>query len=160
MANVETLIVGNNKLIDIFGYWPSFHDAEVLELHFVRGDVRPANAIYEFPALTLRLHVWELTNKSDNGFLILRHHTLATLKFSDVAEFQMSGFNHQNVLMELVLSAQDRSEGPSPYFSVELSASLWHGRFIRVPRSRSCGRDPLYRWRNTHLGRLPFYREH
>ena len=128
MENVETLIAGSEKLTGIFGYWPSFHDAEVLDLHFVRGDVRPEDGVYDFPALTLRIHVWELTNKSDlNGYLIVRHHTLTTLKFSDVAEFQMTGFNHQNALLGLVLSTQRRDEGPSPYFVVELRPSFGMG---------------------------------
>jgi hypothetical protein len=56
------------------------------------------------------------------GYLILRHHTLTTLKFSDATDFEMQGFNHQNALMKLRLSSQQRSEDPSPYFAVELLA--------------------------------------
>jgi hypothetical protein len=33
MAAIDSLIVGSEKLTTIFGYWPSFHDAEVSELH-------------------------------------------------------------------------------------------------------------------------------
>jgi Immunity protein 50 len=121
MADIESLIAGSDKLTTVFGYWPSFHDAEVLELHFVRGNVQPQKGIYDFPLLTLRIHVWELTRDVDSaGYLILKHHTLVTLRFQDISDFQMQGFNHQNALMELAVTSQERTEGPSPYFAVEL----------------------------------------
>ena len=128
MAGIESLIAGSDKLTTVFGYWPSFHDAEVLELHFVRGNVQPQKGIYDFPLLTLRIHVWELTRDIDSaGYLILKHHTLVTLRFRDISDFQMQGFNHQNALMELAVTAQERTEGPSPYFAVELVAAFGMG---------------------------------
>lgn len=63
MAGIESQIVGSEKLTAIFGYWPSFHDAEVLELHFWRGNIRTEKGIYDFPVLTLTIHVWELTKE-------------------------------------------------------------------------------------------------
>jgi hypothetical protein len=33
MMNIEARIEGSSKLTDIFGYWPSFHDAEVTEFN-------------------------------------------------------------------------------------------------------------------------------
>lgn len=120
MASIESLIAGSEKLTKIFGYWPSFHDAEVLDLHFARGHVEPEKGVYNFPILTLRIHVWKLTKNVDSeGYLILQHHTLTTLKFRDVSDFQMQGFNYQNAVLELVLTSQERAEGPSPYFAVE-----------------------------------------
>jgi hypothetical protein len=125
MAAIDSLIVGSEKLTTIFGYWPSFHDAEVLELHFWRGDIQTDKGIYDFPVLTLKIQVWELTNKVDpQGFLVLQHHTLTTLKFYDVDDFQMQGFNHQNAMMRLLLSSEQRSEGPSPYFAVEVEPAF------------------------------------
>lgn len=41
------------KATTIFGCWPSLHDAEVLELHFWRGDVQTDKGSCEFPVLTL-----------------------------------------------------------------------------------------------------------
>ena len=48
MTNIETRIDGSEKLTRIFGYWPSFHDAEVIELNFWRGDVNPEVERYIF----------------------------------------------------------------------------------------------------------------
>lgn len=63
MEGIETLIGGSKKITDIFGYWPSFHDAEILELTFWRGDVEPEANRYIFPVLNVTLHVWELSNE-------------------------------------------------------------------------------------------------
>lgn len=147
MTSIVSLIGGSEKLTSIFGYWPSFHDAEILELHFLRGDVRPDKGVYEFPVLTLRMHVWQLTKNVDaKGYMVLQHHTLTTLKFTDVSEFQMQGFNHQNAIMGLVVKSQQRTKGPSPYFVVELEpASGMGGSFeclgIEVVDSVPCTDD-------------------
>src|SRR3954465_12653228 len=99
MPHMDSLIEGSNKLTGIFGRWPSFHDAEIHELHFWRGDVDPDRESYVFPVLTVKFHVWELTNEVDErGYLILRHHTLTTLRFHGVDDFKMEGFNHQNAI--------------------------------------------------------------
>jgi Immunity protein 50 len=116
-VKIGLLIRESEKLTGIFGYWPSFHDAEILELNFHRGNVRPEKSIYEFPVLTLRIHLWELTKEVDQrGYLVLRNHTLTTLKFSEVSEFKMEGFNHQNAMMGLAIEREDRTRGPSPYY--------------------------------------------
>ena len=125
MPDIESLIQGSQKLTDIFGYWPSFHDAEVIELHFWRGDVDPDRNCYVFPVLTVKLHVLELTNEVDErGHLVRRHHTLATLRFHSVDEFSMEGFNHQNAIFELSIEQRECTDGPSPFFFVEFKPAF------------------------------------
>ncbi len=125
MDNIESHIVGSEKLTNVFGYWPSFHDAEVLELHFDRGNIKTDKGIYKFPLLTLKIHLWELTKEGNSkGHLVCRHHTIATLNFSDVSDFQMQGFNHQNALLQLSVRREYRSDDPSPYFAVELDPAF------------------------------------
>jgi hypothetical protein len=119
MTNIEGRIEGSEKLIRIFGYWPSFHDAEVIELSFWRGDVDPDAGKYTFPVLTVKLHVWEITRDVNaKGYLVLRKHTLTTIRFHDIYEFKMEGFNHQNAILGLDISQEERSAGPSPVFAV------------------------------------------
>ena len=128
MAELDSAIAGSEKITGIFGYWPSFHDAEILELHFVRGNVQPEQKIYDFPRLTLTIHLWELTNEVDpKGFFVLRHHTIATLKFTDVFEFQMQGFNHQNAILSLSINREERTKGPSPVFVVTIDPAFGMG---------------------------------
>lgn len=125
MSDIASLVQGSQKLTDIFGYWPSFHDAEIIELHFWRGDVDADQKRYVFPVLTVKLHVWELTNETDDrGYLVLRHHTLTTLRFHDVDEFSMEGFNHQNQIFELLIERRERTDGPPPVFSVEFNPAF------------------------------------
>jgi hypothetical protein len=128
MADIETSIIGSEKLTKIFGYWPSFHDAEVHELHFLRGDVRPENGLYKFPILTLKIHVWALTNEvDDKGYLVLRNHTLATLRFTDVIRFEMENFNHQNAMLSLHIEEGQQSKGGLPSFAVAITAAFGMG---------------------------------
>ena len=128
MENIESLIQGSEKLTSIFGYWPSFHDAEIIDLHFWRGVVEPDQGRYDFPVLTLRIHVWDLTNEvNSKEFLVLKHHTLTTLQFCDVDEFRMEGFNHQNAILGLSVTHQQRAKGPSPCFVVHLEPAFGMG---------------------------------
>ncbi|MEO6848200.1 MAG: Imm50 family immunity protein [Chthoniobacterales bacterium] len=125
----SSLIKGSKKLIEVFGYWPSFHDAEIMDIHFSRGEVDPERDRYIFPILTVKLLVSELTREKDaKGFLFLlpRLHTLTTLRFHDVNEdFTMDGFNHVNQITELFIAQQARGtftngEPLPPYYVVEL----------------------------------------
>ena len=119
MTAIESRIEGSEKLTRIFGYWPSFHDAEVMELKFWRGEVNPEVGLYTFPVLTVKLHLWEMTNDvNTKGFLVLQKHTLATIRFHDVLKSRIEGFNHQNAILGLDIGQEERSEGPSPVFQV------------------------------------------
>jgi hypothetical protein len=132
MPGIESLISGSQKLTGIFGYWPSFHDAEIIDFQFWRGDVDPDQKRYVFPVLTVKLHVWELSKEVDQrGFIVLRHHTLSTLRFHHVEEFSMEGFNHQNAIFELFIEQKERTDGPSPFFSVEFRPAFGMGAAFR-----------------------------
>ena len=116
---VERFIEGHEKLTQVFGYWPTFHDAEIIDMHLWRGDVDCAAKRYVFPVLTVKLHVWELTNEVDpRGYLVRRHHTLTKLRFHDVLDFRMDGFNQQNAIFGLSIVREQRTEWPSPAFAV------------------------------------------
>jgi hypothetical protein len=122
MTNTEFFIVDSEKLTNIFGRWPSFHDAEALELHLSRGKVSPAENFYLFPILTLKFHLWEMTKEVNaDGYIVLKNHTLATLKFCDVSKLRLEGFNHQNAIFGIHIDRLERTEPPSPYFSVTLA---------------------------------------
>jgi hypothetical protein len=122
---IERFIEGSEKLTQVFGYGPTFHDAEVLDVHLWRGDVKPDAKQYVFPVLTVKLHVWELTSEvNPYGYLVLRHHTLATLRFHDVLDFRMEGFNHQNAIFGLSIVCEQRTEWPSPGFAVNFDPAF------------------------------------
>jgi hypothetical protein len=122
-------VIGNSeRLIEIFGYWPTFHDAEIIDLHLWRGNVEPEAGRYVFPVLTVKLHVWEITNEvNTEGFLVSRCHTLSTLRFHNVDEFRMEGFNHQNAILGLSIVQEERAQPPSPVFAVRFDAAFGMG---------------------------------
>jgi hypothetical protein len=89
-------IAGSEAVVAIFGYWPSFHDAEVLALRIDRDGVSGS------AELEADVHVFEMTSAvTPDGFYELRHHTRVTLLFEGIDELTLEGFNHQNALMGL-----------------------------------------------------------
>ena len=94
---IESKIQGSHLLIDIFGRWPSFHDAEILHIALDRGETQSFS-----PSLQSKIHVFEMTSDVDaQGKYILKNHVAVTFRFSDVYELHLEGFNYQNVLQGL-----------------------------------------------------------
>src|SRR5687768_3871238 len=84
-----------DALLEIFGAWPSFHDAEVIALRLDRtGDAGPV--------LDVQIHVFAMSDRVDEqGYYVLTNHTLVTFRFTDVNCVELSGFNGQNSLWDL-----------------------------------------------------------
>lgn len=148
IPGIESVIEGSNRLTEIFGYWPTFHDAEVIDLHLWRGDVDPKRASYVFPVLTVKLHHWELSDDVDaQGLYVLRHHTLSTLRFHQLLDdFRMEGFNHQNAIFGLTIKREERTEGPTPVFVVEFQhahgmAASFSCLRVEVVNATPCTKD-------------------
>lgn len=87
----------NRKLIeDIYGTWPSFHDAELHELKLSRSKDR------RNPSLELILNVFQSTPEIDmNGYYKTINDCLVTIRFENIEDLKLEGFNHQNVLWGL-----------------------------------------------------------
>lgn len=96
---VESKIAGVEKLTEIFGRFPSFHDAEVLKILLDRK----GGGFYK-PTLETSIHVSRMTNVVDEkGRYKLENHCLVDFKFSEITELKLKGFNHQNVINEFVV---------------------------------------------------------
>src|SRR5882672_4254724 len=93
MTGVEAKVENSHLVTDIFGRWPSFHDAEVLEMTLNRGE----RATYG-PWLSAKIHVFEMTSQVENGAYVLRHHSAVNFHFRELHELKLDGFNQQNVL--------------------------------------------------------------
>jgi hypothetical protein len=90
-------IAGAELLTSIFGYWPSFHDAEVVRFCAARTPT-----FTDGPAVEADVHVFEMTSEvAASGHYVLRRHTLVTLRFTGATEVRMAHFNNQNALMGL-----------------------------------------------------------
>lgn len=129
MENIESVIGGSEKLTRIYGGWPSFHDAEILELQHWRGRMKPGSHWDEgnvMPVLTAKIHIFIEGPASQ--------HTLATLRFEDVDNYRMEGFNHQNVISGLSITVQERGENLTPSLMVEFQPVFGLGASFRCFR--------------------------
>jgi Immunity protein 50 len=125
MAPIESLVQGSEKLIAIFGRWPSFHDAEVIEIRLSRSPKGPGGKRDGRVELVAKIHAWEMTSEVDStGYYVLKNQTLVTLRFSSVEELKLEGFNHQNVIFGLTIQPRGDSKSGSPKFRVEFDPSF------------------------------------
>lgn len=84
-------IPGAQQLHDWFGYWPGFHDAEVIRLHFNRTGMS-----------SLLIHTWEMTKQTDSrGYYELVKHVVVEFVFDGISNLNLEGFSHQNVIFGL-----------------------------------------------------------
>ena len=112
MASIQNA----HLLTDIFGYWPTFHDAEVhsvlLEHDQEHGSV-----------LEAKIHVFEMTSEvDDRGYYVLDKHTLVLLRFLGLTDLELCDFNHQNVMFGLGIK-DIGDEANSVSFEVDFDAS-------------------------------------
>lgn len=117
------MMIENEELLtNRFGRWPSFHDAEIVRAKFERqGD--------DAPYLECDIHVFEMTPEVDaTGHYVLKNHTLVTIRFADIDLEDFTGWNHQNVLWNLVIaSVEEDSDRP---IQVELPST--YGCYARL----------------------------
>jgi hypothetical protein len=90
-------IEGAQGLFDWFGYWPVFHDSEVISLRLNRAS--PSSLV---------IHTWEMTKEIDEqNFYVLAKHVVVEFVLDEVSELDLSGFSHQNVLSSVVIEKTD-----------------------------------------------------
>ena len=86
-------IQGADELHEWFGYWPDFHDAEIMSLHLNRKGTS-----------SLRVHTWEMTKEVDaKGYYVRTKHVVVEFVLESVSGLTVNGFNHQNVIFGLVI---------------------------------------------------------
>lgn len=87
-------VPGAAELFGWFGFWPNFHDGEVLSLHLDRAG--PSR---------IRVHTWERINELDSRrYYVLRKHAVVTFVLEDIRELELNGFSCQNVVSSIALA--------------------------------------------------------
>jgi|SRR5664279_2031296 len=84
-------IPGAVDLHDWFGYWPDFHDDEVIHLHLNR--VGTSSMLVEASKWTNEV--------AEPGYYKLGKRTLVEFLLEGITELDLEDFNHQNVIMSL-----------------------------------------------------------
>lgn len=96
-------IEGHEKVIARFGQWPSFHDGEVHRIVLDRMN-RSASGAY-IPSVEVYLRGWIMTSEvTEAGYYKLVNDSVVHFRFENIFDFELEGFNNQNVLSSLNLS--------------------------------------------------------
>lgn len=91
------VVDGAQELYDWFGYWPSFHDFEVISLHLNRTG-----------SSFLVVHAWETTKDVDKkGCFVHAKHVLVQVILDDLSDLALDDFSCQNVLSFLDIKKSD-----------------------------------------------------
>ena len=104
MNDPTSIVTGHERLTSIFGGWPSFHDSEVLSIRLEReGDDRWAS-----PVVYTTVHVFAARrNEQSRTGVEFYNHTLVTFRFNLVVNLELSGFNQQNAIFDLIIEPSD-----------------------------------------------------
>ncbi len=116
-------IQNSNRITDVFGYWPTFHDAWIHKMNMSVAGGKPWEPDSFSPALDMYVHVFEITKDvTEEGYIVLAKHTLAHLQFRNVEKLSLSNFSFQNSIFELIFGMEPMvflhgggpAEGPPP----------------------------------------------
>lgn len=125
------IIKNSNLITDIFGYWPTFHDAEIHSISLTGGVADPCDSECESPMLDVKIHLWEITDEvTKEGWLVLAKHTLTDIRFRNVEKLELSNFNYHNCIMEMIFGLDPEDLHPigggrkPPMLTVEIEPSF------------------------------------
>ncbi|MFZ0320493.1 MAG: hypothetical protein WAL56_15330, partial [Candidatus Sulfotelmatobacter sp.] len=84
-------IAGAQELYDWFGYWPGFHDAEILSFRLGIGE--PSSLV---------VHTWEMTNKINaQGFYELTKHVVVEFALQDISNVNLGDLWERSIFSTL-----------------------------------------------------------
>jgi hypothetical protein len=151
---VPSHLEGHEKVVTAFGYWPVFHDSEVRSLTLDRnrmlfGEI--ANARIE-----MVVHAMQWTKVPAGNAPIFNHH-LVHFEFEQVDDVELSGFNHQNALFELIFKPALESDITRPSYGLVLNPAHGLGGFFRYARGKvlrvvPCNKEGLPRAKHAAAG--------
>jgi Immunity protein 50 len=87
-------ISGHEHLTGWFGYWPNFHDAQLLGI-----DVNTDSTS------CVRVYTWEATKDDIDAqeYYILHKHLVVSFFLHGLKDVQLDGFDRENILMRLTV---------------------------------------------------------
>ena len=89
-----TFIADAAKVTSVYGAWPTFHDAELMELELKRDGC----------LLLVRLWTFQVDRQQvdAHGYFKKIDQCVITFRFANIENLSIEGFNHQNVLADIV----------------------------------------------------------
>ncbi len=112
MIETPTYLRNFERVVDAYGYWPSFHDSPVLRFS------------HDNNSIELEVEAWEMTSETDHEgyFKLVKKHRIG-FRFSDVTSAELDDFIPDNILFGLGFSsiAERDSNG---HFFVDLDSAM------------------------------------
>lgn len=110
-------VLKSEQVTNYFGKWPSFHDAEIINISLTRND----------QCLKLKIHVFDYSDKVDStGKYAIKKSGLITFCLNGVSDINIDGeFNDQNVIASLDIQAMEnhtKKVSISPIFGPGIKA--------------------------------------
>ena len=123
----ESAWVENSELLTRrFGYWPSFHDAELRRWEMLPVSMIPGEEDFCDLTLRLKMFLFDYSEPDAAGFLHRKKPTLVTLAFHGVGRLALESYGSQPYSIdELSIRKETRDDGPSPFLSVVLEKFPW-----------------------------------
>jgi len=149
--NPTDVVKGHERLTDIFGRWPSFHDSEVISIRLERR----GRDQWEGPIVYVSVHVFEGYRETERFSEVKwRNHAIVTFRFATVVDMSLSGFNQQNAIQDLAFETE-RPENrdvtwAGPAYRVNFQSSFGVGisfvcRSVELDTvDRSCPEESVY----------------
>jgi hypothetical protein len=86
-------VPGAEEVVRWFGEWPSFHDAEILEINLRRKG-----------RSSIRVHAWRMTSEvNTGGYYVLDRHAVVTVWLERITGLELADFTSQNVIGNLAI---------------------------------------------------------
>ena len=135
-------VEGSQKLEQIFGDWPSFHDAEVLDITLDRD----AHGADRGPTVRLTVHVFQATSEVDSrGYYVSRNHVLVRIALYSAEVLHLDGFNGQNALSALRFSTPAEAIAPDLAVQVDLGPCYGFSASFQCARVEIVSVEPFGR---------------
>ena len=126
MSFTPESVLGAEKLTNRYGgRWPTFHDAEIIELRLHRGNGIEdlTNPDLVEPELFVKIQTWV----EAPGTLP----TLTTLRFGGVEELAISGLNYQNAIYGVFIERKEDGGSEADGFHVRFNPAFGLGATFR-----------------------------
>jgi hypothetical protein len=94
MREIPSYLEGHQSVVEAYGYWPGFHDAQVLR--FAR----------DTETIELEVATWEMTSEVDSrGYFVLTKRNEIGFRFSGIVATELDDFIPENILFNLGFSS-------------------------------------------------------
>jgi hypothetical protein len=91
VADLSKDVPGYAELVEFYGEFPSFHDAEIVSVHLNRIGISQ---------IVINLSSWDTTSRGKSGGVV-------TLSLEGIDDLELDGFSHQNVINGMALETAE-----------------------------------------------------